>query len=153
MTLSSFRAYLHKIVAGYGCIGWMARPKGESPFNRARLHQMHAKERPMRTRLAWILIVGVALVAAERARAQDVAAGKSIAQVSCSNCHLADPKEQKAGSDAVPTFSSIAQMTSTTEMSLAAFLSSPHGRMPDLVLSRTEIHDVSAYILSLRKLP
>jgi hypothetical protein len=46
-------------------------------------------------------------------------------------------------------------MKSTTEASLAAFLSTAHerGGMPDLVLNRKEIQDVSAYILSLRKLP
>ncbi len=35
-------------------------------------------------------------------------------------------------------------------MSLRVFLQSPHARMPDLHLSRDEIADVSAYILSLR---
>jgi mono/diheme cytochrome c family protein len=107
----------------------------------------------MQTRWVRILFVAVALVAAGAARAQDMAAGRRIAEVSCSNCHLVNSSEQKAGSDAVPTFSSIARMKSTTEMSLAAFLSTPHGRMPDLVLSRTEIQNISAYILSLRKLP
>jgi mono/diheme cytochrome c family protein len=42
-------------------------------------------------------------------------------------------------------------MKSTTEMSLAAFLTTPHGRMPNFSLSRAEIRDVSAYILSLRQ--
>ena len=35
-------------------------------------------------------------------------------------------------------------------MALDVFLQTPHHRMPDLHLSRTEIDDVSAYILSLR---
>jgi hypothetical protein len=41
-------------------------------------------------------------------------------------------------------------MSSTTEAGLAAFLSTPHGKMPDYSLSRNEIRNVSAYILSLR---
>jgi mono/diheme cytochrome c family protein len=106
----------------------------------------------MQTRSAKILFIA-ALFAAGAARAQDIAAGKRIAQVWCSNCHFVDPQEGKTGGDSVPTFSSIARMKSTTEMSLAAFLSTPHGRMPDFSLSRTDIQDVSAYILSLRKLP
>jgi mono/diheme cytochrome c family protein len=102
-----------------------------------------------------ILFVAAALLAAGAARAQDISTGKGIAQVWCSDCHLVDPQERKSGRNGAPTFLSIARMKSTTEASLAAFLSTPHGRggMPDLVLNREEIQDVSAYILSLRKLP
>jgi hypothetical protein len=46
--------------------------------------------------------------------------------------------------------SRLAAQTSITPMALDAFLQTPHHRMPDLHLSRAEIDDVSAYILSLR---
>jgi hypothetical protein len=36
-------------------------------------------------------------------------------------------------------------------MGLRAFLQTPHDRMPDLHLTRNEIDDVAAYILSLKK--
>jgi cytochrome c len=91
-----------------------------------------------------------ALVAAATASAQDIRAGKDIAQATCGGCHIVDPKGQKTGSDAVPTFAAIARMPSTTAASLTVFLSSPHSPMPDLVLSRQEIRDLVAYILSLR---
>jgi hypothetical protein len=52
--------------------------------------------------------------------------------------------------DVSPSFWSIARMPSTTAMSLQAFLSTPHHRMPDYSLSRQEIADISAYILSLK---
>jgi mono/diheme cytochrome c family protein len=42
-------------------------------------------------------------------------------------------------------------MKSTTFMGLRAFLQTPHDRMPDLHLTRNEIDDVAAYILSLKK--
>jgi hypothetical protein len=42
-------------------------------------------------------------------------------------------------------------MKSTTPLSLRAFLQTPHERMPDLHLSRDEIDDLTAYILSLRR--
>lgn len=110
-----------------------------------------------------ILIIAAALLVAGAAgaqnpaagggRAQDIENGKRIAQMWCSNCHLVDPQKRKANTDAVPTFASIAQAPSTTEMSLAAFLTNPHGDMPDLILSRTEIQNISAYILSLRQKP
>ncbi len=106
-----------------------------------------------RARIA--LFIATAFLAVGAARAQDILTGKGLAQVWCSDCHLVDPQERKSGRNSAPTFLSIARMKSTTEASLAAFLSTPHGRgrMPDLVLNREEIEDVSAYILSLRKLP
>jgi len=97
------------------------------------------------------LVGAVLLFATGGVRAQDIESGKQIAQVSCSGCHRIAGEEPKTTSDAVPSFSSIGQMKSTTPMSLAAFLATPHANMPDLVLSRDEIRDVSAYILSLRK--
>ena len=110
----------------------------------------------MRTQWARIILfIAAALLAASAALAQDILTGKGIAQLWCSDCHLVDPQERKSGRNSAPTFLSIARMKSTTEASLAAFLSTPHGRrgMPDLVLNREEIQDISAYILSLRKLP
>ena len=101
-----------------------------------------------------IIVIAIATMSMTVAvQAQNLPAGEEIAQVWCSGCHHVDFEQQKMGSDAVPSFSSIAQMNSTTEMSLAAFLSTAHGRMPDYSLSRTEIRDVSTYILSLRKSP
>jgi mono/diheme cytochrome c family protein len=105
----------------------------------------------MQARLALTLFAGAVLLATGAARAQNVESGKEFAQVSCSGCHRIAGEEAKTRSDAVPSFSSIAQMKSTTAISLAAFLTTPHANMPNLVLSRTEIRDVSAYILSLRK--
>ena len=109
----------------------------------------------MQTRsLSLIFLVTVILPGAGPARAQDTSAGMQIAQAWCSDCHLVDPRERKSGRSSAPTFLSIARMKSTTESSLAAFLATPRGRghMPNVVLSRQEIQDVSAYILSLRKL-
>jgi len=108
------------------------------------------------TQTGWariILFLAVASLAASAAQAQDISRGKGIAQLWCSDCHLVDPQERKSGRNGARTFLSIARMKSTTEASLAAFLSTPHGRggMPDLVLNRDEIGGRSAYILSLRK--
>jgi hypothetical protein len=54
-------------------------------------------------------------------------------------------------STGAPSFREIAAQKSVTPMALSAFLQTPHHRMPDLHLSRNEIDDVSAYILSLRQ--
>ena len=82
--------------------------------------------------------------------AQNLPDGERIAKTWCAGCHRVSPEEGGRPNDAVPSFSSIAQMKSTTQMSLQAFLSTSHARMPDYSLSRNEIRNVSAYILSLR---
>jgi hypothetical protein len=52
-----------------------------------------------------------------------------------------------------PPFAVIANRKAMTQTALEAFLHVPHGRMPDFSLTRQEIRDVSAYIVSLKKLP
>ncbi|HME21745.1 MAG TPA: hypothetical protein VKI44_10430, partial [Acetobacteraceae bacterium] len=66
-------------------------------------------------------------------------------------CHLVTASPGGAVSNGAPTFAAIADMKSTTVLSLRAFLQTPHARMPDLNLSRDEIDDLAGYILSLRR--
>jgi mono/diheme cytochrome c family protein len=114
-----------------------------------------ALQRDLRTKPGFgavgILLVVASAFAGNAARAQNVETGKHIAQTWCSGCHNVAAEGAKTGSDATPSFSAIAQEQSTTSISLVAFLSTPHPHMPNYVLSRTEMRDVSAYILSLRK--
>lgn len=91
------------------------------------------------------------LVMAGSAAAQDAQAGGILARRWCAGCHAVEPGGAQSASDLIPPFAAIAAMPSTTEASLAAFLSSPHANMPDYSLTRIEIAHVSAYILSLRK--
>lgn len=82
----------------------------------------------------------------------DPAAGQRLAERWCSGaCHVTGPTSQQGTSSGIPTFAAIARMPSTTQMSLRVFLQTPHAGMPDLHLSRDEIADVAAYILSLRR--
>jgi mono/diheme cytochrome c family protein len=64
---------------------------------------------------------------------------------------VVDSQDKGAKSDAAPTFASIARQSGMTTAAIQVFLSTPHTRMPDFTLTRTEIRDVSAYIMSLRK--
>jgi len=84
------------------------------------------------------------------AQAQDIEAGREIATKWCSNCHNVSVSGVPA-SDRIPSFLSISQMSSTTQMSLAVFLQTSHNRMPDFSLTRREIADVSSYILDLKR--
>ena len=101
-----------------------------------------------------LLSPGIALLAifcaSNVAWAQNVTEGARIACQWCSGCHRVD-NESPASADS--SFAAVAHMSSTTASSLAVFLTTPHPNMPDYSLSWQEIRDVSAYILSLRKLP
>jgi mono/diheme cytochrome c family protein len=77
-------------------------------------------------------------------------AGRDLAINWCADCHLVAWDQPEPPSDIVPSFFEIADRSSTTEMSLRAFLMSPHGNMPNIMLSRAQIDEVAAYILSLR---
>jgi mono/diheme cytochrome c family protein len=96
-----------------------------------------------------VLLAGLSWPAAAQ-QTGDVEAGRKLAETWCSSCHVVGPTAQQGSSTGAPTFPAIAGMTSTTQMALRVFLQTPHSRMPDLHLSRQEIDDVSAYILSLR---
>jgi mono/diheme cytochrome c family protein len=80
----------------------------------------------------------------------DIPTGKRLAETWCSSCHIVTPSANTAAATGVPTFAAVARMSSTTPISLRAFLQTPHARMPDLHLSRDETDDLIAYILSLR---
>jgi mono/diheme cytochrome c family protein len=81
----------------------------------------------------------------------DAVAGRQLAEGWCGSCHVAGPAAVRGTSNGAPTFTAIARMKSTTPMSLRAFLQTPHARMPDLHLTRDEIDNLAAYILSLRR--
>lgn len=83
----------------------------------------------------------------------DVAAGRQLAEIWCSTCHVVTSSQSRATSTGAPSFSAIAAQKAMTPMALRAFLQTPHHRMPDLHLSRNEIDDVTAYIHSLRSPP
>ena len=56
-----------------------------------------------------------------------------------------------AASQQAPPLAAVAQMHSTTSLSLHAFLLTPHPSMPNYRLAPKEVDDVVAYILSLRQ--
>ena len=80
----------------------------------------------------------------------DAAAGRKLAGLWCSSCHIVAPSAQAAGSNGVPTFAAIARRPSTTQTSLLSFLLKPHPVVQNMHASREELGDLIAYILSLR---
>jgi hypothetical protein len=76
--------------------------------------------------------------------------GRQIATTLCSSCHRVLPMILTDKADP-PSFQSIADLPSTTGLSLNVFLHSNHKNMPNIILSQTESDDLIAYILSLKK--
>jgi mono/diheme cytochrome c family protein len=98
-----------------------------------------------------IMVMG-ALLAGSPATAQSLTNGEHIARNQCALCHTvetesSDPKRQHRA----PSFTTIAHRPEVTSQFLDSFLSRHHRGMPNFFLTYTEIGDVSAYILSLRK--
>lgn len=81
----------------------------------------------------------------------DVRAGRGLAANWCANCHRIAPGGPGPVTDVAAPFATIAAMPSTTSMSLRVFLQSPHAGMPDYRLTREQLDDVVAYLLSLRR--
>ena len=78
----------------------------------------------------------------------DTAKGSQLAQQWCSSCHVTSGSRTGNVQEGPPSFPTIAR-TKTADQ-LRAFLSHPHGAMPDLSLTRAEIDDLIGYIETLR---
>jgi len=100
------------------------------------------------------LVVAVLATFAAQVFAQvpagDVAAGRDLVTARCRTCHAVDGPPPASRQQA-PSLVAVAQMPSTTSLSLHAFLLTPHPRMPNYRLTPQEIDEVVAYILSLRR--
>ena len=79
----------------------------------------------------------------------DAAAGARMALQWCANCHVIDGSGPSARlPQGPPSFRVAAGHLNPGE--LRAFLSHPHGAMPDLALTRAEINDLIDYIQTLQ---
>ncbi len=80
----------------------------------------------------------------------DPVAGKEVARAWCASCHVVEANPDRAVAGSVPSFFAVADRPTTTAAGLRAFLTTQHGRMPDLNLSNTDTDNTIAYILSLK---
>jgi mono/diheme cytochrome c family protein len=99
------------------------------------------------------LFVGAVWAAGSAATAQDVpgdpAGGAAIAREVCATCHLV-AEDQMVDPGIGPSLLEVAEHPATTEMSLRAFLQTPHPTMPNLMLSPEETDDIIAYLITLK---
>lgn len=80
----------------------------------------------------------------------DPAAGHVIASAECAQCHRISERDNDPNRTP-PDFGAVANMPSFTELSMLVFLQTPHGQMPRLQFTRTELDDIIAYLASLRR--
>ena len=88
------------------------------------------------------------VVALAQPLAGDPASGRKTATALCGTCHQVIGGE---GRDSPASFVHIANMTSTTALSLKVFLRSSHKEMPNLIIDSSDTDDLIAYILGLKK--
>lgn len=112
---------------------------------------MTLKEEILMRGLVALAVAGLfSLPAAAQQLPGDPQAGHAIAERSCAHCHLVGGGDHQSTVDGVPTFAALARDPAMTVSRLDGFMQAPHPPMPDLALTRREINDVTAYILSLR---
>jgi mono/diheme cytochrome c family protein len=102
------------------------------------------------TRLPTVaVLLGLCLIPVAAHAQGDAANGHVLARHWCTGCHVVEAGG--SGSDTAPSFAAIASDAATTPQRLRAFLVRPHPPMPNPPLATSEIDDIAAYILTLRK--
>jgi mono/diheme cytochrome c family protein len=79
----------------------------------------------------------------------DTSKGAQIARQWCTNCHVIAGNPTGPVPQGPPSFQIVAHGGMSADQ-LRAFMSHPHGAMPNLVLTRAEIDDLISYIETLR---
>lgn len=89
--------------------------------------------------------------AASQAASGDAAKGQALAKRLCSNCHIIGEEAAAATVSAdVPSFKSIADLPDQSPERIAGRIVVPHPPMPQIDVTRNEIRDLAAYIMSLK---
>jgi cytochrome c len=103
----------------------------------------------MHCRIPAVMLTSLALAAATVHPAwADSAKGSQLAQQWCASRHVISGSRAGNVQEGPPSFPTIARARTADQ--LRAFLSHPHGAMPDLSLTRAEIDDLIGYIETLR---
>jgi mono/diheme cytochrome c family protein len=99
--------------------------------------------------LTIMMAIGWALPLAAQTVPADPDRGRTLAVRSCAACHVVAANQRSPAVDGAPPFASFADGP-LAERRLRVFLQTPHRPMPDLTLTRREIDDLVAYIMTLR---
>jgi mono/diheme cytochrome c family protein len=100
---------------------------------------------------AVLLLLAVPLALAGITSKPDPVEGKALAEKLCTNCHLVGSAEQRQPANAdVPSFREIANIEGQSAGAIAGRIMMPRHPMPTIPLTKAELADLAAYILSLR---
>ena len=99
-----------------------------------------------------VWLIGMYTLAAlpSQACAQSIEFGHHLAAKLCSNCHVVDAVASGVVSADIPSFRIIARKPGQSAIAIAGAIVVPHPPMPDISLTRNEIADIAAYIMSLK---
>lgn len=99
------------------------------------------------------LFIAAALAVPVEALAQPAkrhSLGRQVAIELCSSCHRVTEGQPRSRQN-VASFFAIANLPSTTALSLKVFLRSNHKGMPNLIISESDSDELIDYILSLKR--
>src|SRR6516165_12251549 len=99
--------------------------------------------------LCSLLVLSVLAGLVTRPAHADASKGAQIARQWCANCHVIGGNPTGPVPQGPPSFQMVAHSGISADQ-LRAFLSHPHGAMPNLALTRAEIDDLISYIETLR---
>jgi len=77
--------------------------------------------------------------------------GRVIVRALCTNCHLIGEEPTSTVNADVPSFPAVANKPNQSAEHISNWLLNSHGPMPNVHLTRSELSDVAAYIMSLRR--
>ncbi|MES1149521.1 MAG: c-type cytochrome, partial [Bradyrhizobium guangdongense] len=83
----------------------------------------------------------------------DPSQGKALAEKLCTNCHLVGAASQEHANADVPSFHEIANREGLTAGAITGSIILPKHPMPQIPLTKSELADLAAYILTLRDAP
>ncbi len=97
------------------------------------------------------LLLATPAFAGSVTNAPDPTHGQELASKLCSNCHLIGTGQQEKVNADVPSFHEIANKQGQTAGTIMAHIMIPKHPMPTIPLTKSELADLSAYILTLRE--
>ena len=101
--------------------------------------------------VAWGACASAGIAAGPLTPKPDAQKGRALAERACVACHVVSgPAVSPVAAD-VPTFMAIANKPGQTMEAIAGRIVIPHPPMPAIALSREEIGNVVAYIMTLRE--
>jgi mono/diheme cytochrome c family protein len=101
-----------------------------------------------------IFLVPLLFLLAPAAKAQeqgDPEAGRVYAEQTCASCHAIAPGDLYSPKQDATAFQRVADTPGMSVIALSVFLQTPHPTMPNLIIKSDDLHDVIAYIVSLKR--